>query len=144
MRHAQGDVMPDAGDRDPRSFAVIGAAIDVHRTLGCGFLEAVYRSALAIELRRRRVEFTREVSFELSYAGEPLHLSFRADFVCCSTLIVEVKALNSLGPLELAQTINYLKASGLQRGLIINFGQPRLEWRRVALTHGWRTAGTGV
>ena len=136
--------MPDGGERDPRSFAVIGAAIDIHRTLGCGFLEAVYRGALALELRRRGVDFIREASFDLSYAGEPLHLSYRADFVCFSTLIVEVKAVHSLGPLELAQTINYLKASGLQHGLIVNFGQPRLEWKRVALTHGWRAAGAGV
>lgn len=129
--------MPEVAEGDPRSFAIIGAAIAVHRALGCGFLEAVYRAALAIELRRRGVEFVREPSFALSYAGEPLQLSYRADFVCFATLIVEVKALKALGPLELAQAINYLKASGLQRGLLLNFGQPRLEWRRVALTHGW-------
>ena len=128
--------MHDTIEGDPLTFAVIGAAISVHRALGCGFLEAVYRAALAIELRRRSVPFVREASYALSYAGEPLHLSYRADFVCFGTVIVEVKALKSLGPIELAQAINYLKASGLERGLLLNFGQPRLEWRRVALTRG--------
>jgi GxxExxY protein len=121
----------DSAPHDAESYAVIGAAMQVHRVLGCGFLEAVYRAALAIELRRRGIQFEREVAFPMLYDGEALGLSYRADLICYSSLIVEVKARSSIGPVEQAQAINYLKASGLRRALILNFGARSLEFRRL-------------
>ena len=105
----------------------------VHRVMGCGFAEPVYHAALRIELRRQGVPFASEVGFELQYDGEPLGLCYRADLVCFKTLIVEIKALSGIGPLEEAQAINYLKASRLRRALIVNFGAKSLQWRRLVL-----------
>lgn len=113
-------------------FAVIGAAIDVHRHLGAGFLESVYAEALARELEARDIPFEREVSLEIMYRGKPLSKRFQADLVVGGVLIVELKAVAKLGLLERAQVVNYLKATGLHVGLLINFGSyPELEWERV-------------
>lgn len=106
----------------------------VHNELGCGFLESVYRVSLALELEARRIPFRTEVPFPLAYKGQPLSLHYRADLVCFESVVVEVKALKALGPIEHAQAINYLKASGLARGLILNFGARSLEYRRVVLS----------
>ena len=124
----------DQGLRDPHTFAIIGAAMDVHTELGCGFLEAVYRNAMLIELEARRIPFRTEVAFPLKYRERRLALNYRADLVCFESVIVEVKALRAVGPIEHAQAINYLKASGLARGLILNFGARSLEYRRVVLS----------
>jgi len=124
----------DPGLRDPHTFAIIGAAMAVHNELGPGFLESVYRAALAVELAARRIPFLTEVPFPLAYKGQPLSLNYRADLVCFESVVVEVKALKALGPIEHAQAINYLKASGLARGLILNFGARSLEYRRVVLS----------
>ncbi len=120
--------------RDARTYAIIGAAFEVHRTLGCGFLEAAYHEALALELRRREIPFRREVDLPVFYKGERLATVYRADFVCYDTIIVEIKAVKRLGPVEEAQVINYLKASGYQTGLLLNFGAQSLESRRLVLT----------
>ena len=103
---------------------------------------AVYRAALAVEFRLRNIPFMREVSYPLSYGGEPLHLYYRADFVCFSSVIVEVKALSAIGNAELAQAINYLKVSRLERGLILNFGAPSLHFRRVVLANRRKSGPT--
>ena len=124
----------DQGLRDPHTFAIIGAAMNVHTELGCGFLEAVYRNAMLIELEARRIPFRTEVPFPLTYRERRLALNYRADLVCFGSVIVEVKALRAVGPIEHAQAINYLKASGLARGLILNFGARSLEYRPVVLS----------
>lgn len=116
--------------QDPQTRVVIGAAMKVHGILGCGFSEPVYQAAMAVELRRRNIPFVGQVSFSIEYDGEPLHLTYRADFVCYQTVIVEIKALSSIGPIEEAQVLNYLKASRLKRALILNFGSRSLQWRR--------------
>lgn len=122
-------------EKDKRTFSIIGAAMEVQRELGCGFLEPVYQEALAIELRIRNIPFEREVDLELSYKGKNLRTLYRVDFICYGSVIVELKALTKISSVEESQIINYLKASGLEIGLLINFGLPRLEYKRFAYTH---------
>lgn len=119
---------------DPKTYAIIGAAQTVHAELGCGFLEPVYQAALAIELTERGVPFEREVDLPLSYKGRSLDVFYRADFVCFDSVIVELKAIRTLSGVEEGQVINYLKATGLQVGLLLNCGAPSLEHRRLVLT----------
>lgn len=118
-------------ERDPQTHAIIGAAMEVHSQLGHGFLEAVYQEALSAEFTRRGLKFRREVDLPVMYKGERLRCGYRADFVCFERVIVELKALAAIGPVEQAQTLNYLKATGLDRALLINFGAPRLEFKRL-------------
>ena len=124
----------DRRERDPKTYAIIGAAMEVHGELGCGFLEAVYQQALALELPARKIPFSQEVELPVFYKGGRLNTSYRADFVCHDSVIVEVKALGDLSGTEEAQIINYLKASGLQVGLLLNFGADSLQYRRFAHT----------
>lgn len=122
---------PKADERDPQTYAIIGAAMAVHAELGCGFLEEIYQEALAIEMGVRHIEFRREVELPVFYRGERLLRSYRADFICYGQIIVELKAIKQLGDLERAQTINYLKATGFTRALLINFGAVSLEFERL-------------
>ena len=117
-------------DSDPRTYTIIGAAMEVHKQLGRGFLEAVYQEALAVELASRDVPFAREVELPILYKGLKLHTGYRADFVCYDTIILELKALRSTGVVEDAQLINYLKATKMHIGLLLNFGANSLEFKR--------------
>jgi GxxExxY protein len=120
----------DHEERDPRTHAVIGAAMEVHRQLGCGFLEAVYQEALALELADRGIPFRRESELPIVYRGHRLVTYYRADFVCFDELTVEVKALIKLSGTEQAQILNYLKAAEQEIGLLLNFGARSLEFKR--------------
>ena len=104
--------------------------MEVHRQLGHGFLEAVYQEALAIELATRKIPFQREVPLPVSYKGQRLACSYRADFVCYENVLVELKAISQLTGADEAQVINEMKATGMQRALLINFGAPSLEYKR--------------
>ena len=121
-------------ERDGETYAVIGAAMAVYNELGAGFVEKVYQEALAVELTARAIAFVREKGLSIQYRGERLPLEFRADFVCFGAIIVELKAIARLTPIETAQVLNYLKAARLSRALLINFGAQRLEYRRLVLT----------
>lgn len=121
----------EADQRDPQTYAIIGACMAVHSELGPGFLESVYQEALAIELTRRGIPFVRERSLPIDYAGVRLITHFQADFICFDEVIVELKALAALNSAHHAITINYLKATSHERGLLVNFGASRLEYKRL-------------
>jgi GxxExxY protein len=120
-------------EKDPETFAIIGAAMDVHRELGRGFLELVYQTALALEFEERGIPFKAEVALPIRYKGKLLTCAYRADFVCFENIVVETKAIAKLTSADDAQLINELKATGLRRGLLLNFGGPSLEQKRVVL-----------
>ena len=119
-------------DRDKRTFAVIGAAMDVHRELGSGFLEAVYSESLSLEFSRRGIPFAREPEVAVKYKGEVLAARYRADFIVFGNVVIELKATESISSRDIAQTIHYLKATELPCGLLLNFGTPSLQYRRFA------------
>jgi GxxExxY protein len=120
-------------ERDPRTYAIIGAAMEVHRHLGSGFLEAVYQEALEMELAERQVPCEREKRIQISYKGKTLKKEYVADFVGFGEVIVEVKAISALTEIEDAQLINYLKATGLKVGLLLNFHGKSLQYKRLVL-----------
>ena len=118
-------------EKDQETFAIIGAAMEVHRELGHGFLELVYQTALALEFRERGIPFKAEVALPIRYKGKSLTCAYRADFVCYENIIVETKAIARLTSSDHAQLINQLKATGNHRGLLLNFGAPSLEQKRL-------------
>jgi GxxExxY protein len=121
-------------ESDPESYAVIGAAIEVFNELGHGFHEVVYHAALRKELALRRIPSESEKELPVHFKGEVIGV-YRADFVCFGALLVEIKALSETGNREKAQVLNYLKASKLEKALLINFGAKSLEYKRIVLTH---------
>jgi GxxExxY protein len=125
--------------RDPQTYAIIGAAtpaqhhrcsVEIHKQLGHGFLEAVYQEAAVVEFPLHKIPFAREVLLPVYYR-EKLIAQYRADFVCFSEVIVEFKAQSQLTGVDEAQVLNYLKATGFQRALLINFGARSLEYKRL-------------
>lgn len=110
---------------------LIGVAIDVHKFLGPGFLEIVYKDALELELFHRRINFEREKEFIIYYKEKILKHRYFADFVILDQVILEVKAKSGFSEEDYAQTINYLKCSGCKVGLILNFGLSKLGIKRV-------------
>jgi len=121
-------------ERDPHTYAIIVAAMEVHKELGCGFIEPVYQEALAIELADRVIDHQTQVEIPIWYKGKCLQAKYRADFLCFDSVIAELKALSVLSGTEEAQVINYLKASGHETGLLLNFGGQSLEFKRFALS----------
>jgi len=113
------------------SYKIIGACFEVHNILGHGFKESVYKDALELELIRLEIPFIREKPFTIVYKEQKLKHYFVADFVIYDTIILEIKIGSYIGDPYIKQTLNYLKASGLRLGIVINFGMSSLESQRV-------------
>ena len=121
--------------RDQKTYRVIGAAMEVHKELGCGFLEPVYQEALQIEFSFQDIPHLIQPDVRIRYKDQPLKKFYVPDFVCFEEVIVEIKALSQLTGLEEAQVINYLKATGMKVGLLINFGCESLEYKRLVYNY---------
>ena len=115
------------------TYQIIGACYEVHKHLGNGFLEAVYTEALAIEFNARKIPYEKEKIIKIQYKNEPLEKRYIADMICFGQIIVELKALMALSSQNEAQLINYLKATGLKVGLLVNFGERSLKYKRLVL-----------
>lgn len=116
------------------SYKIVGAAFKVYNTLGAGFLEAVCQEALEIELQRQGIPYEREKELKIVYDGVELKQTYKADFVCYGKIIVELKAVSALDDAHRAQVYNYLHATGLKMGLLLNFGNAEeLEKQRIVM-----------
>ncbi len=119
---------------DNQTYQIIGACMEVHREMGCGFLEAVYQEALEYEFTDQNILFSSQPDVTINYKKRKLIKKYIPDFFCFNEIIVEIKALDLLTGKEEAQIINYLKASKKKLGILINFGHKnKLESKRFVL-----------
>lgn len=115
-------------------YQLVGAAFAVFNELGAGFLEAVYQEAMEIELSARNVPFVPQAKLVVMYKGQRLQKEYIADLICYGTVLVEIKCVERLTPREESQLLNYLKATGIKVGVLLNFAGPKnLEWKRLVL-----------
>ncbi len=120
------------------SYRIMGACFEVYRTMGCGFLEAVYQECLEIELAERGVTFTSQAQLPVMYKGRTLKQFYKADLVCYDKIVLEVKAVSQLVDEHRAQMLNYVRSTGLALGILLNFCSRReLEYERIALTRAF-------
>lgn len=119
---------------EEESYVVKGAVFEVYKTMGAGFLESVYQECLEEELKARGIPFVAQPEIKISYKGKMLHQSYRADIVCYDKIILELKAVSVLLPEHSAQLFNYLRATRMKLGFLVNFGHyPGVEVKRIAL-----------
>jgi GxxExxY protein len=116
-------------------YAIVGAAMEVHREKGFGFSEAVYQECMEIELADRKISAVAQKEMCIAYKGRTLKKTYVVDFLAYGRIVVELKALDKLTSRDESQVINYLKSSGLEVGVLINFGAPSLEWKRIVLSN---------
>jgi len=116
------------------TYKIVGAAMEVHKVLGPGFSESIYQEALAIEFEKQGIPFEKEKAISVYYKDIKLEHTFRADFVCYDGIIVELKALENTTSEHQSQVINYLKSTGFQLGILLNFGERQLYRRRIINT----------
>ncbi len=117
------------------SYDVIGACFEVYKEMGAGFVEPIYHECLEREMNLRGIPFVHHAGLALSYKGQPLKLGYEADFVTHSKILLEVKAVKRLEDSHRAQVLNYLKATGFQLGVLVNYGRiGGLEWERLVLS----------
>ena len=115
------------------TYKVLGACFEVYNEKGCGFLEAVFQECLEIELEMQGIPFEAKKALKLEYKGRPLKKRYEADFVCFDKVLIEIKAVSALTDEHRAQVLNYLAATGLEVGLLANFGHyPKLQYERIA------------
>ncbi|MBF0102517.1 MAG: GxxExxY protein [Desulfobacterales bacterium] len=116
------------------SYEIQGAIFEVYKEIGAGFLESVYQECLERELLLRGIPFQKQMEIELTYKGQKLNHFFKADLICYDSIIVELKACKSLEPIHRAQVINYLKATKMNLGLLVNFNAyPKVQIERIVL-----------
>ena len=113
------------------SYRIIGACMKVHNALGAGFLEAVYHEALEAEFQKQNIPYRKEVSLDLYYNGQKLKKSYRADFICYDEIIIEIKAVSFMPKAFQSQVRNYLRATNYRLGVLVNFGEPSLIYKRI-------------
>ena len=116
-------------------YRIIGLCMKIHSILGQGFKEIIYKEALEIELKRENIPYEREKSFKVPYDGVILKRRFDSDFIVFDSIVLEIKAASFIHYDNFRQTLNYLKASQVKLGILINFGAPRLEFRRILCTN---------
>ncbi len=115
-------------------YAIQGAIFDVYREMGCGFLEAVYQECLCRELKSRNIDFISQPELSLHYKGIVLNKKYQPDIVCFGKIIIELKTVKKIAPEHEAQILNYLKASGMKLGLLVNFAAyPKATVKRFVL-----------
>jgi len=122
-------------NNNSKTYNIIGAAMQVHQEIGCGFKERIYHEAFALQFQESHIPYEQEKPLFLDYKGTTLKNHFRVDFICYQSIIVEIKSIKELTNLETAQVLNYLKASKLEKALLINFGQESLQFKRLVMTH---------
>ena len=116
------------------SYKITGACLEVYKEKGCGFLEAVFQECLQLELGMQGVPFEAQQIIPLKYKGIPMAQIYRADLICLGSVLVELKAVSELTDEHRAQVLNYLNATGLRLGLLVNFGRyPKLQWERIVV-----------
>ena len=115
-------------------FKLVGLCMEIHRELGKGHDEVIYKDALVVELQSGKIPFSRELKYEVRYKGVILPHHYRADFVVWDKILFEAKAVERLTDAHVKQVMNYLAASKLELGLLVNFGSDSLEWKRVVLS----------
>jgi len=118
---------------EKESYRIIEVCFEVHRELGFGFLESVYHEALELEFKDKKIPFTREQELKIFYKGYKLKKNYYVDFICFNKIILEIKALNKLSDEHKSQLLNYLKATGYKLGILINFGEKSLKYKRLVL-----------
>ena len=116
---------------EEETFKIRGCLLNVHKELGCGFFEKVYQEALEIELNAAHIPYSREKTLKIFYHGIQMKQEYIADFVCYDKIIVELKAVSELTDVHRAQVLNYLKATNLDLGLLVNFGETSLKVERL-------------
>jgi len=116
------------------SYAIIGICLKVHKKLGVGFLESVYQEVIEKEFLKKKIPYQKQKRLQLYYDGTPLQKHFIADFVCYDKIIIEIKSVVSLQEGATKQTVNHLKATNFKLGLLINFGESRLNLKRIINT----------
>ena len=116
------------------SYQIIGRCMEVHSHLGAGFLEIVYKDALELEFQKANIPYEREKMYEVQYKGIILPHLFYADFVVYDKIILEVKGVSGIADEFIAQAVNYLKVSSNQLALLVNFGEPKLNYKRIVLS----------
>ena len=123
-----------------KTYQIIGACYEVHKQLGNGFLEAVYSEAFTIEFKERKIPYEKEKTIKIQYKNVFLDKRYVADLICYGKIIVELKALTALTSQHEAQLINYLKATGIKVGLLVNFGEGSLKYTRFVLENPRKSA----
>lgn len=121
------------GYREEETYKIIGICMEVHRNLGPGLLEVIYKDALEIEFKENKIPFEREKEFLIEYKGKVLPHKFYADFIVNEDIILEVKAVKEFSSEHIAQVLNYLKLAKSEIGLLVNFQTKSLQYKRYAL-----------